>query len=145
MKKYRIRICGRNTITAPTPPITPSTSMSFTGPSGIVVLMNLFLIVVRRQVLVVEMELRSATMRFVTRGIAKRTAKTTDVPLAELKWVRYKTAAISPIPNYKGYRFYANNKLIGDLFVDHFTWDDRQRQVKDFLADLNERVPIRAF
>ena len=40
MKKYKIRICGRNTMTAPTPPITPSTSMSFTGPSGIVVLMN---------------------------------------------------------------------------------------------------------
>ena len=26
-------ICGRNTITEPTPPITPSTSMSFIGPS----------------------------------------------------------------------------------------------------------------
>lgn len=111
---------------------------------GIVVLMNLLLIVVRRQILVVELELRSATMRFVTRGIAKRTARTTEVPLAELKWVRYKTAAISPIPNYKGYRFYANNKLVGDLFVDHFTWEDRNRKVKDFLAELNERVPIRA-
>ncbi|HOY27720.1 MAG TPA: hypothetical protein PLR96_02020 [Flavobacteriales bacterium] len=112
---------------------------------GIVVLMDLLLIVVRRQTLVVELELRSATMRFVTRGIAKRTIRTTEVPLAELKWVRYKTAAISPIPNYKGYRFYANNKFVGDLFLDHFTWDDRNRQVKDFLAELNQRVPIRAF
>ncbi|MGV3637766.1 MAG: hypothetical protein ACO1NQ_08980 [Flavobacteriales bacterium] len=111
---------------------------------GIVVIMNLLLIVVRRQILVVELELRSATIRLVTRGIAKRTARTTEVPLAELKWVRYKTSAISPIPNYKGYRFYANNKFVGDLLVDHFTWDDRSRQVKDFLSELNARVPISA-
>ena len=28
-------ICGKNTMTEPTPPITPSISMSFSGPSGI--------------------------------------------------------------------------------------------------------------
>ena len=31
---------GRNTITPPTPPITPSMSISFTGPSGMYVLMR---------------------------------------------------------------------------------------------------------
>ena len=40
MKAYRIRICGKKTITAPTPPITPSTSIAFSGPSGIVWLIH---------------------------------------------------------------------------------------------------------
>lgn len=112
---------------------------------GIIVLLNLILLVVRRQILVVDMELTRDTMRFVVRGITKRTMRTVEVPVKDLQWVRYKTAAITPIPNYKGYRFYAGQKLIGDLFVDHFAWEDRQRQVKDFLADLNERVPVREF
>ena len=34
MKKNRIRICGRNTSTLPTPAITPSTSRLRSGPSG---------------------------------------------------------------------------------------------------------------
>ena len=34
MKAYRMRICGRNTITAPTPAMAPSAIMSFSGPSG---------------------------------------------------------------------------------------------------------------
>ena len=34
MKKKRISICGRNTITPPTPAMMPSTSKSLSGPSG---------------------------------------------------------------------------------------------------------------
>ena len=34
MKKNRIRICGRNTSTLPTPAITPSTSRLRSGPSA---------------------------------------------------------------------------------------------------------------
>ena len=34
MKKNRMRICGRKTITAPTPPSTPSTSMERSAPAG---------------------------------------------------------------------------------------------------------------
>ena len=33
IQKYRIRILGRKTITPPTPPTIPSTSISFNGPS----------------------------------------------------------------------------------------------------------------
>ena len=41
IQKYRIRILGRKTITLPTPPMIPSTSISFSGPSLIVSLMKL--------------------------------------------------------------------------------------------------------
>ena len=37
---YKIRICGKKTITAPTPPIIPSTSIDFNGPSSIELVMK---------------------------------------------------------------------------------------------------------
>ena len=107
-----------------------------------VVLVNLVLLLSRRMQLIVEMELLDDRMRFVVRGITKRSARIVEVPLSELSWIRYSTEAIRPIPNYKGYRFFSAGKPVGEVFMDHFTWERKIRELRSFLERLNKVKPI---
>lgn len=109
---------------------------------AMVVLVNLVLLVSRRMQLIVEMELLDDRMRFVVRGITKRSARIVEVPMAELSWARYSTQAMRPIPNYKGYRFYSSGAPVGDVFTDHFTWEQNTRALKLFLERLNSLNPV---
>jgi hypothetical protein len=59
-----------------------------------------------------------------------------------MTWTPFHTKAIEPIPNYKGYRFFARGRAIGDVYTDHFTWERRIRSLNSFLDGLNRVKPI---
>ena len=110
---------------------------------GIVILFNLLLALVRKMRLVVGLDLDGEVLTIQLRSLLVRRTHAEQVPLSELVWSRHGTHALFPITNYKGYCFFRGGTFIGDLFIDHFTWEGQEREVNQFLRELDRHKAIR--
>lgn len=107
-------------------------------------IVNLIVLGIRNSEMVVLAELDDArkSLKLEVRRRRTRTLRSVEVPFERLVWRRTKTAKIPAVPSYIGYEFLDGATVVGSLLTDHFTWDDQQRRVKSFLAELNERVVV---